>query len=120
MRNFWERNLRFKTDSSEDGPAKGAPAILRAGMMGDRAAVIFASPEEISGFISHACWASGRGHGASWSFLYRLRRRPRGEKRLVRPASRGSAGKQGALAFSQSAELSRLHALVAIIGFLCV
>ena len=55
MRNFWERNLRFKTDSSEDGPAKGAPAILRAGMMGDRAAVIFASPEEISGFISHSC-----------------------------------------------------------------
>lgn len=55
MRNFWERNLRFKTNSSEDGPAKGAPAILRAGMMGDRAAVIFASPEEISGFISHAC-----------------------------------------------------------------
>jgi cytochrome c len=31
------------------------PAILGAGMMGDRASVIFAAPEEISGFIGHAC-----------------------------------------------------------------
>ena len=55
IRDFWERNLRFKTDVSGDGPQKGAPAIVSAGMMGDRADVIFASPEEISGFISHAC-----------------------------------------------------------------
>jgi cytochrome c len=54
-RDFWERNLRFKTDSSEDGPEKGHPAILRAGMMGDRAAVIFAAPEEITAFIAHKC-----------------------------------------------------------------
>ena len=27
----------------------------KAGMMGDRADVIFASPEEISGFIANAC-----------------------------------------------------------------
>jgi cytochrome c len=54
-RDFWERNLRFKTDSSGDGPAKGAPAILAAGMLGDRASVIFAVPEEISGFISAEC-----------------------------------------------------------------
>jgi cytochrome c len=52
---FWERNLRFKTDSGEDGPNKGAPAILGAGMMGDRASVIFAAPEEISGFIVPHC-----------------------------------------------------------------
>jgi cytochrome c len=52
---FWERNLRFKTDSSGDGPPKGAPAILHAGMMGDRASVIFAAPDEISSFIVHAC-----------------------------------------------------------------
>jgi cytochrome c len=52
---FWERNLRFKTDVSGDGPQKGAPAIVGAGMMGDRADVIFASPDEISGFISHRC-----------------------------------------------------------------
>jgi cytochrome c len=52
---FWERNLRFKTDSSDDGPVKGVPAILGAGMMGDRASVIFAAPDEISGFIKHDC-----------------------------------------------------------------
>jgi cytochrome c len=52
---FWERNLRFKTDVSDDGPQKGAPAIIAAGMMGDRADVIFAAPEEISSFIASAC-----------------------------------------------------------------
>src|SRR5712691_8896414 len=55
VRDFWERNLRFKTDVSDDGPQKGAPALVGAGMMGDRADVIFASPDEISGFISHTC-----------------------------------------------------------------
>jgi len=55
MRDFWERNLRFKTDISDDGPQKGAPALVGAGMMGDRADVIFAGPEEISGFIANAC-----------------------------------------------------------------
>jgi cytochrome c len=54
-RDFWERNLRFKTDVSNDGPQKGAPAIVGAGMMGDRADVIFAGPEEISGFIANEC-----------------------------------------------------------------
>jgi len=52
---YWERNLRFKTDSSEEGPQPGAPAILPAGMMGDRASVIFASPEEFGEFITRAC-----------------------------------------------------------------
>src|SRR5262249_44660219 len=55
IRDFWERNLRFKTDVSDDGPQKGAPALVGAGMMGDRADVIFAGPEEISGFIAHQC-----------------------------------------------------------------
>jgi cytochrome c len=55
MRDFWERNLRFKTDVSDDGPRKGAPALVGAGMMGDRADVIFASPEEISGSITRQC-----------------------------------------------------------------
>jgi cytochrome c len=54
-RHFWERNLRLKTDSSQDGPQRGAPALVPAGMMGDRADVIFAGPEEISGFIAHQC-----------------------------------------------------------------
>jgi cytochrome c len=54
-RDFWERNLRFKTDVSEDGPEKGTPALVPAGMMGDRADVIFASPDEISGSITKSC-----------------------------------------------------------------
>lgn len=52
---FWEFNLRFKTDSSENGPPKGHPVLLRASMMGDRAFVIFASPEEITTFIEIQC-----------------------------------------------------------------
>lgn len=54
-RAFWERNLRFKTDASDEGPEKGAPAIIGAGMMGDRASVIFAAPDEIGGFITQQC-----------------------------------------------------------------
>jgi cytochrome c len=54
-RHFWERNMRLKTDSSQDGPQSGAPAIVPAGMMGDRADVIFAAPEEISKIIEARC-----------------------------------------------------------------
>lgn len=54
-RAFWERNLRFMTDSSKDGPDRGAPAIMPAGMQGDRAAAIFSSPEEIGKFIESKC-----------------------------------------------------------------
>ena len=49
------RNLRLKTDASGDGPEKNAPALVRAGMVGDRADVIFADPSEISPFISTKC-----------------------------------------------------------------
>jgi cytochrome c len=52
---FWERNLRFKTDTSEDGPEKGNPALVGAGMLGDRADLIFSDPQEISDFIKHQC-----------------------------------------------------------------
>ena len=52
---YWERNLRFKTDSGEDGPEKSAPALVGAGMMGDRADVIFAEPQEINVFIAPKC-----------------------------------------------------------------
>ena len=52
---FWEFNLRFKTNSSEEGPAPGKPAIFRAGMGGDRASVIFATPQEIGEFIKVKC-----------------------------------------------------------------
>jgi cytochrome c len=52
---FWERNLRFKTDGSDNGPLRGVPALVSAGMLGDRADAIFAAPEEISGFIKPEC-----------------------------------------------------------------
>ena len=55
IHDFWERNLRFKTDSSEDGPEKNVPAIVDSGMLGDRASVIFATPEEINAFIARQC-----------------------------------------------------------------
>jgi len=54
-RPFWERNLRFMTDTSGDGPRKDSPAIMPAGMLGDRASVIFASPDEISRTIEARC-----------------------------------------------------------------
>jgi cytochrome c len=52
---FWEFNLRFKTDSSDKGPHPGQPVLLPASMMGDRAFVIFAAPEEISASIEAKC-----------------------------------------------------------------
>lgn len=55
QRKFWERNLRLKTDASADGPERNAPALIDAGMMGDRADVIFADPSEISPFIASKC-----------------------------------------------------------------
>jgi cytochrome c len=54
-RKFWARNLRLKTDASADGPEKEAPALVGAGMMGDRADVIFADPSEISAYIAAKC-----------------------------------------------------------------
>jgi cytochrome c len=54
-RKFWERNLRLMTDASGRGPEKNAPVLLPAGMMGDRADVIFASPSEISPFVAAKC-----------------------------------------------------------------
>jgi cytochrome c len=54
-RKFWERNLRLKTDASSDGPEKNAPALIKAGMVGDRADVIFADPSEISQLIKAKC-----------------------------------------------------------------
>jgi cytochrome c len=55
VRKFWERNLRLMTDASDRGPDKNAPVIVPAGMMGDRADVIFADPAEISPFITAKC-----------------------------------------------------------------
>jgi cytochrome c len=54
-RAFWERNLRFETDRSARGPRPGMPVIMPAGMLGDRATVIFSRPEEIGSTIKPAC-----------------------------------------------------------------
>lgn len=47
--------MRFKTDLGPEGPHKGAPAIIDAGMMGDRVSVIFASPDGIIAVIKPQC-----------------------------------------------------------------
>lgn len=52
---IWEFNLRFKTDTSESGPHPGKPAIVGAGMRGDRASVVFSSPGELGRFIKAQC-----------------------------------------------------------------
>lgn len=52
---IWEFNLRFKSDSSKLGPAPGKPVVVGAGMQGDRASVVFASPKEISETIKQSC-----------------------------------------------------------------
>ena len=51
----WEFNLRFKTDTSENGPNPGKPVILGAGMRGDRAVVVFAAASEFGNFIKERC-----------------------------------------------------------------
>jgi cytochrome c len=52
---IWEFNLRFKSDSSKLGPNPGQPVVVGAGMQGDRASVVFASPKEIGNFIQQVC-----------------------------------------------------------------
>ena len=52
---FPEFNLRFKTDASELGPEHGKPALLPAGMMGDRAFLVFSDPDEISPTVEKSC-----------------------------------------------------------------
>ena len=51
---FWEFNLRFKTDGSEIGPMAGHPVIIPGGMRGDRASVIRLPGRYSRGFASHA------------------------------------------------------------------
>lgn len=57
---YWERNLRFKTDSSTEGPPPGKPVLIPGGMEGDRAYLVFAAPQEISGAIKAECPAAKR------------------------------------------------------------
>jgi cytochrome c len=48
-----EFNLRFKTDSSPNGPKGGTPVQISAGMRGDRAYLVFSGPQEISSFLKN-------------------------------------------------------------------
>ncbi len=52
---FWEFNLRFKTDSSSRGPRKNEPVLVGQGMQGDRAQIVFTSPNEIGAFVKTEC-----------------------------------------------------------------
>lgn len=52
---IWEFNLRFKTDSTANGPSKGQPVLVGAGMQADRAFVVFQDPVEIGTFIRRSC-----------------------------------------------------------------
>lgn len=52
---FWEFNLRFKSDSTSQGPAKGEAVLVGQGMQGDRAQIVFSSPAEIGALIKSEC-----------------------------------------------------------------
>jgi len=52
---FWEFNVRFKTDSSPDGPEPGHPVVLGNGMQGDRIAVVFSGLDEIATYVQQKC-----------------------------------------------------------------
>ena len=55
QRRFAEFNLRLKTDASAYGPERDKPVLLRAGMQGDRAQLIFSSPAELKRFVVERC-----------------------------------------------------------------
>lgn len=55
QRRFPELNLRLKTDASAYGPERDKPVLLRAGMQGDRAQVIFSGTAELKRFVVERC-----------------------------------------------------------------
>jgi cytochrome c len=54
-RQFKEFDLRLKTDSGPTGPKPGAPALIKAGMAGDRAFLVFSEPGEMKDFVKKTC-----------------------------------------------------------------
>lgn len=52
---YWEFNLRFKTDSSANGPERGKPVLAPQGMQGDRAQVVFSSLDDLQRFLVDRC-----------------------------------------------------------------
>jgi cytochrome c len=52
---YWETNLRLKLDTQATGPEPGKPVIVRSGMMGDRASLVFAGLEDLVRTVREAC-----------------------------------------------------------------
>jgi cytochrome c len=52
---YWEFNLRFKTDSSPNGPERGKPVLAPQGMQGDRAQLVFSSLDDLKRFLVERC-----------------------------------------------------------------
>jgi cytochrome c len=52
---FFEMNVRLKLDTRSTGPEAGKPVIVGAGMLGDRASVIFASVDDLTRFVVEQC-----------------------------------------------------------------
>ncbi len=52
---FWEMNVRLKLDTRDTGPTPGKPAVIGAGMTGDRVSVVFSSIGELTRFVVEAC-----------------------------------------------------------------
>lgn len=57
---YWEFNLRFKTDSSANGPARGKPVLAPQGMQGDRAQVVFRTLDDLKHFLVERCDGAAR------------------------------------------------------------
>jgi cytochrome c len=57
---YWEFNLRFKTDSSPNGPERGKPVLAPQGMQGDRAQVVFSGLDDLKRFLVERCEESAR------------------------------------------------------------
>jgi len=55
VRQFREFDLSFKTDSGPNGPKPGAPSLIQAGRVGDRASLIFSGLEEMKTFLQKTC-----------------------------------------------------------------
>ena len=57
---YWEFNLRFKTDSSPNGPEHGKPVLASAGMQNDRAQLVFSGLDDLKRFLVERCDEAAR------------------------------------------------------------
>jgi hypothetical protein len=54
-RTFTEYDLAFKTDTGAAGPAKGTPALVPIGRVGDRAFLVFSGLDELKDALTTHC-----------------------------------------------------------------